>query len=82
MWVAGPGVVLRGELALTLTHLPFARQLQIPRTFHPRFVHSSTSTKPPTLTRMASDNAPEWTAPKVRETFLNYFKENGHTFGE
>ncbi|KAJ5975197.1 hypothetical protein N7481_008904 [Penicillium waksmanii] len=29
---------------------------------------------------MASDNSPEWTAPKVRETFLNYFKENGHTF--
>lgn len=31
---------------------------------------------------MASDNGPEWTAPKVRETFLNYFQENGHTFGE
>ena len=24
---------------------------------------------------------PEWTATKVRETFLEYFKKNGHTFG-
>ena len=24
---------------------------------------------------------PEWTALRVRETFLDYFKRNGHTFG-
>jgi alanyl-tRNA synthetase len=31
---------------------------------------------------MASDTSrPEWTAPRVRETFLEYFKQNGHTFG-
>jgi hypothetical protein len=24
---------------------------------------------------------PEWSAEKVRETFIGYFKENGHTFG-
>ncbi|KAI2791572.1 Alanine--tRNA ligase [Penicillium oxalicum] len=31
---------------------------------------------------MASDTSrPEWTAPRVRETFLDYFKQNGHTFG-
>jgi alanyl-tRNA synthetase len=23
----------------------------------------------------------EWTALRVRETFLDYFKQNGHTFG-
>ena len=23
----------------------------------------------------------EWNAPRVRETFLEYFKKNGHTFG-
>ena len=23
---------------------------------------------------------PQWTAPKVRAAFLDYFKENGHTF--
>lgn len=32
---------------------------------------------------MASDTSrPEWTATRVRETFLEYFKQNGHTFGE
>lgn len=31
---------------------------------------------------MASDKgSPEWTAQKVRETFLDFFKQNGHTFG-
>jgi alanyl-tRNA synthetase len=30
---------------------------------------------------MAS-NSSDWTAPRVRETFLDYFKKNGHTFGE
>ncbi|KAJ5099126.1 hypothetical protein N7532_006127 [Penicillium argentinense] len=30
---------------------------------------------------MASENgSPEWTAPRVRETFLDFFKQNGHTF--
>jgi hypothetical protein len=31
---------------------------------------------------MSSDsNSPKWTSQKVRDTFLDYFKENGHTFG-
>lgn len=31
---------------------------------------------------MASDKgSSEWTAQKVRETFLDFFKQNGHTFG-
>jgi alanyl-tRNA synthetase len=25
--------------------------------------------------------APEWSAVRVRETFLDYFKQNDHTFG-
>ncbi|KAJ5242344.1 uncharacterized protein N7469_000671 [Penicillium citrinum] len=31
---------------------------------------------------MATNTSPpvEWSAPRVRETFLNFFKENGHTF--
>ncbi|ODM19890.1 Alanine--tRNA ligase [Aspergillus cristatus] len=30
---------------------------------------------------MSSDsNSPKWTSQKVRNTFLDYFKENGHTF--
>lgn len=24
----------------------------------------------------------EWSAVRVRDTFLNYFKKNGHTFGQ
>jgi hypothetical protein len=50
-----------------------------PRTFYPRFVHSLSPN--PFTFRMAS-NSSDWTAPRVRETFLDYFKKNGHTFGE
>ncbi|KAI9875815.1 MAG: Alanine--tRNA ligase, partial [Watsoniomyces obsoletus] len=28
----------------------------------------------------ASSDAPEWTAQKVRDTFLKYFEDRGHTF--
>ena len=49
-----------------------------PRTFYPRFV------LPPSLNpftpRMASNTA-DWSAQRVRDTFLDYFKQNGHTFG-
>lgn len=33
--------------------------------------------------RMATlaEDKHEWNAPRVRETFLEYFKKNGHTFG-
>lgn len=36
-----------------------------------------------TSTTMASlvDEQHEWNAVRVRQTFLDYFKENGHTFG-
>ncbi|KAJ5127513.1 Translation elongation/initiation factor/Ribosomal beta-barrel, partial [Penicillium atrosanguineum] len=66
-----------GELALT--HPRLAR---LPRTFHPpRFAHTTT-TSFRTVARMASDNGSgsEWTAHRVRDTFLDYFKQNGHTF--
>ena len=68
------GVVTNGERALT--HL-FRRNQ--PRTFSPCFVHSL-STNPPTFDRMTSPSS-EWTAQRVRDTFLDYFKQNGHTFG-
>lgn len=29
-----------------------------------------------------NDATPEWGAARVRQTFLDYFKERGHTFGE
>ncbi|KAJ6149940.1 Translation elongation/initiation factor/Ribosomal beta-barrel [Penicillium samsonianum] len=67
------GVVTNGERALT--HL-FRRNQ--PRTFSLCFVRSL-STKPPTFDRMSSLGS-EWTAQRVRDTFLDYFKQNGHTF--
>jgi alanyl-tRNA synthetase len=82
MWmrVSGGGGLLKGPL----THPPqFARRT--PRTFHysPRHFPLLTHPTPSLLfARMASDTSrPEWTAPRVRETFLEYFKQNGHTFG-
>lgn len=77
-------VLKDGELALT--HL-FSPSQPIPRTFHhPHLLRNSTTqhrTVPFALFRMASTlpRRPEWTASQVRETFLDYFKKNGHTFG-
>lgn len=41
------------------------------------------SLQPRSAARMASTtaDAPEWSAPKVRETFIKFFEEKGHTFG-
>lgn len=47
------------------------------------FSHSSPNLK--TLSEAVSPSSHlnmEWTAVKVRETFIEYFKKNGHTFGE
>jgi hypothetical protein len=57
-----------------------------PRRPAPRFrpPFSCASLPIPSTFRMASslvEETHEWTAPKVREAFLNFFKENGHTFG-
>jgi hypothetical protein len=40
-----------------------------------RFVYTRTMASP-------DEQKQEWTADKVRETFLGYFKERGHTFGK
>lgn len=78
-------VLKDGELALT--HV-FSPSKSIPRTFHhPHLLGYRTTqqrTVPHTLFRMAStlQRRPEWTADQVRETFLDYFKKNGHTFGK
>lgn len=70
-----------GELALTHLSTPFRSK---PRTFHHPLPNSAISRTNHTCTlfRMSSDsNSPKWTSQKVRNTFLDYFKENGHTFG-
>lgn len=50
-----------------------------PRTFYPRFVPSLSLNS--STSRMAS-NSSDWSAQRVRHTFLEYFQKNGHTFGE
>ncbi|RDH28099.1 alanyl-tRNA synthetase, cytoplasmic [Aspergillus welwitschiae] len=75
--------IKEGELALTHLSSPFRSQ---PRTFY--HLHTPPLPNIPlarTITRpfsMASDSDPklEWTSKRVRDTFLQYFKENGHTF--
>lgn len=44
---------------------------------------TTTTTTPttPTSPQMASNDGPQWTAQRVRDTFLDYFQKNGHTFG-
>ncbi|KAJ5902442.1 Translation elongation/initiation factor/Ribosomal beta-barrel [Penicillium taxi] len=67
------GLNLRGRKYLTHPRLP--------RTFSPLLFHPSTSLPFFTHARMASDTSKsEWTAQKVRDTFLDFFKKNGHTF--
>lgn len=51
---------------------------------HPRIVHTRNRTQFPRnfssrAVRMGSQE--QWPAARVRETFLEYFKKNGHTFG-
>lgn len=47
------------------------------------FCTTTTTSTPttPTPPKMASNDGPQWTAQRVRDTFLNYFQENGHSFG-
>lgn len=40
----------------------------------PLFAHAQAAT-------MANDEQQQWAAAKVRQTFLDYFKERGHSFG-
>lgn len=68
--------LLRGESALThfCPRFPFSP----PRLSHSLFPRPLS----PITSRMASaTSTPEWTAHRVRETFLDFFKEHGHTFG-
>ncbi|PYI06289.1 hypothetical protein BO78DRAFT_123177 [Aspergillus sclerotiicarbonarius CBS 121057] len=75
--------IKEGEFALTHLLSHFRSQ---PRTFY--HLHTpplSNILLTGTITRsfsMASDNHHnlEWNAKRVRDTFLQYFKENGHTF--
>lgn len=79
---------LRNGESLALTHLstPFKKK---PGTFHhhpllnTRISHTSNSICG--FFRMSSiledGSSPKWTSQHVRDAFLDYFKENGHTFG-
>lgn len=73
-----------GELALTHLLSPHRLKPRSSYNFHtspqPTTPHTTTV---PAYTRMASDpkGSPDWTAKSVRDTFLDYFKKNGHTFG-
>ncbi|PLN80354.1 putative alanyl-tRNA synthetase [Aspergillus taichungensis] len=76
--------VLRdGELALTHLLSPHRLKPRSSYNFHtspqPTTPHTITV---PAYTKMASDSkgSPDWTAKSVRDTFLDYFKKNGHTF--
>ena len=77
--------IKEGELALTHLSSPFRSQ---PRTFYHLHTPPLSNILPAKIiTRpfsMASDNdlKLEWTSKRVRDTFLQYFKENGHTFGK
>lgn len=58
------------------------------RLFHgwlhsPAHIHSKPQNNIVKIVRMASTISAEepWTASRVRDTFLGYFKQNGHTFG-
>ena len=70
-----------GERALTHLCPPFRSK---PRMSHLHLPNTHTNH---TLTplRMSADlqgnSGPKWTSLRVRETFLEYFKKNGHTFG-
>jgi hypothetical protein len=79
-----------GSVGLGLTHkilspksvLP-SRPLGSSRFFHPSPLTNAKRILPKTTTPIAFKMADtqEWNALRVRETFLNYFKERGHTFG-
>lgn len=46
-------------------------------------LHTTTNTtNSPSSTMSLVDEKHEWGASKVRDTFINYFKDRGHTFGE
>lgn len=58
--------------------------LLIRRTFRGTFTPRNFVAAVPAIVRMASTapETPEWSAQRVRDTFLDYFKENGHAFGQ
>ena len=50
---------------------------------YPPQIHSNPKKSIVQIVRMASTTSAEeqWTASRVRDTFLGYFKQHGHTFG-
>jgi alanyl-tRNA synthetase len=73
-----------GQLAVThffspsyLTHRTFFFPLRVQNATNIGFLNTHAAF------RMGSsiETGPKWTADRVRETFLGYFKKQGHTFG-
>jgi hypothetical protein len=56
------------------TYPPTAQKRPLPQALRTVTAHRMASS--------ASSEAPEWTAQKVRDTFLKYFEDRGHTFGK
>lgn len=68
-----------------LSHTPFIKYVY---NFHGnpfasvrRLAHSKNSVRQSSIMSTTAGEE-QWTALLVRETFLDYFKKNGHTFGE
>lgn len=71
--------------ALSKRSLPTTTFCHRTLTTGPRSALRSTPVRRHTTSTMASstlDPTQQWTATKVRDTFLKYFEERGHTFGE
>ena len=86
MRVPGVSRILRVRLGehSTLTHHPLFRSpLRLSPSRSPSHFYLPSSPPPAfTFVRMASNTtSPEWTSSQVRDTFLDYFKKNAHTYG-
>lgn len=70
-----------GLFAVTRSWLP--SRPAAPRTFHPPTFRQPFDHTVFSRLRMASTSAEglKWPAKRVRETFLDFFKERNHTFG-
>lgn len=59
----------------------FAKAQPRRKTHYTRVSHSQTYAPGGLRSMGSTSEKPEWDAVRVRDTFLDYFKKNGHTFG-
>jgi hypothetical protein len=70
----------RGLAHARTRRLPHRHTVPLQHTFAASFTtHTPLSARAQAAT-MANEQ-PQWAAAKVRQTFLDYFKDHGHTFG-